>query len=69
MATAILAEATLVEQPAGGGEFGSWAQVGIAIESETSLINQPRGPQLEYRVKAVNVGGESIPSNTVAIVL
>ena len=29
----------------------------------------PRGPQLEYRVKAVNVGGESIPSNTVAIVL
>ncbi len=57
------------EQPAGGGEFGSWAQVGIAIESETSLADQPRGPQLEYRVKAVNVGGESIPSNTVAIVL
>jgi len=54
---------------AGGGEFGSWAQVGIAIESETSLTNQPRGPQLEYRVKAVDVGGESIPSNTVAVVL
>jgi len=46
-----------------------WSQVGIAMESETSLTNQPRGPQLEYRVKAVNVGGESIPSNTVAIVL
>jgi hypothetical protein len=29
----------------------------------------PRGPQLEYRVKAVNVGGESIPSNTLAVVL
>ena len=57
------------EQPAGGGEFGPWAQVGIAIESETSLAGQPRGPQLEYRVKAVNVGGESIPSNTVAVVL
>ena len=57
------------EQPAGGGEFGSWSQVGIAMESETSLTNQPRGPQLEYRVKAVNVGGESIPSNTVAVVL
>ncbi len=57
------------EQPAGGGEFGVWSQVGIAMESETSLTNQPRGPQLEYRVKAVNVGGESIPSNTVAIVL
>jgi len=57
------------EQPAGGGEFGVWSQVGIAMESETSLANQPRGPQLEYRVKAVNVGGESIPSNTVAVVL
>ena len=57
------------EQPAGGGEFGPWAQVGIALESETLLTNQPRGPQLEYRVKAVNVGGESIPSNTVAVVL
>lgn len=57
------------EQPAGGGEFGPWMQVGIAIESETSLSNQPRGPQLEYRVKAVNVGGESTPSNTLAVVL
>lgn len=57
------------EQPAGGGEFGSWAQVGIAIESEASLTDQPRGQQLEYRVKAVNAGGESIPSNTAAVVL
>ena len=45
------------------------AKVQVAIESETSLTNQPRGPQLEYRVKAINVGGESIPSNTVAVVL
>lgn len=57
------------EQPVGGGEFGSWAQVTIAIESEATLVGQPRGPQLEYRVKAVNVGGESIPSNTVEVVL
>ena len=57
------------EQPAGGGEFGSWAQVGIALETETTLIDQPRGPQLEYRVKAVNAGGESTPSNTAAVVL
>jgi hypothetical protein len=57
------------EQPAGGGEFGSWAQVAIAIESEASLIDQPRGQQLEYRVKAVNAGGESVPSNTAAVVL
>ena len=57
------------EQPAGGGEFGDWSQVGIALETETTLTSQPRGQQLEYRVKAVNVGGESIPSNTAAVVL
>lgn len=57
------------EQPVGGGEFGSWTQIGIAIESEVTLTGQSRGPQLEYRVKAINVSGESVPSNTVAVVL
>jgi len=57
------------QQPEGGGEFGQWQQTGIALESETTLMNQPRGVQLEYRVKAVNTGGESLPSNTVAVVL
>ena len=56
-------------EPAGGGEFGEWAQVGIALETETTLIDQPRGVQLEYRVKGVNSGGESVPSNTAAVVL
>ncbi len=57
------------DQPEGGGEFGDWSQAGIALESEAMLMNQPRGPQLEYRVKAINTGGESVPSNTVAVVL
>ena len=57
------------QQPEGGGEFGDWQQVGIAIESESTIMNQPRGVQLEYRVKAVNTGGESVPSNSVAVVL
>jgi hypothetical protein len=55
------------EQPAGGGVFGSWAQVGIALETEATLIDQPCGQQLEYRIKAVNAGGESISSNTMAV--
>jgi len=54
-------------QPAGGG--GSWTQVGMALEMEVTLIDQPRVLQLEYQVKAVNAGGESAPSNTVTIVL
>lgn len=46
-----------------------YSQVGIAIESESTIMNQPRGVQLEYRIKAINTGGESVPSNTVAVVL
>ena len=57
------------EEPAGGGEFTAWHQVGIALESEVQLTGQPRGQQLEYRVIAVNAGGNSVPSNTAAVVL
>jgi hypothetical protein len=57
------------DQPEGGGEFGEWAQAGIALETEATLMNQPRGVQLEYRVKAINTGGQSPPSNTFAAVL
>ena len=57
------------QQPEGGGEFGEWSQAGIALESQAILMTQPRGPQLEYRVKAINTTGESPPSNTVAVVL
>ncbi len=57
------------EQPAGGGEFGTWAIIGTALNNEINLTEQPRGIQMEYRVKAVNAGGESMPSNTAAVVL
>lgn len=57
------------EQPAGGGEPGPWAQVENAYTTEITLLDQPRGVQLEYRLFAVNKGGDSIPSNTVAAVL
>ena len=57
------------EQPAGGGSFNDWRQVGIALESELHMTGQPRGQQLEYRVIGVNSGGQSTPSNTAAVVL
>jgi len=57
------------EQPAGGGEFGAWAIVGTALNNEANLSDQPRGIQMEYRVTAANVTGESMPSNTAAVVL
>jgi len=57
------------EQPEGGGEFGVWDIVGTALNNEINLLDQLRGVQMEYRVKAANVGGESMPSNTAAVVL
>jgi hypothetical protein len=43
--------------------------VGSSLNNEINLIDQPRGIQMEYRVKAANIGGESTPSNTAAVVL
>ena len=51
------------------GTFSEWQQAAIALETEAHLTDQPRGVQLEYRVIAVNVGGNSMPSNTAAAVL
>ena len=52
-----------------GGAFNEWHQVGIALDSELTLTEQPRNVQMEYRVIAVNNGGNSLPSNTAAVVL
>ncbi len=46
-----------------------WTLVSMAVESEATLNNQDRGKDWEYRVIASNKTGESIPSNTVAVVL
>jgi len=56
-------------QASEGGQFGPWALVATALNNEITLIDQHRYCQLEYRVKAVNTGGESTPSNTAAVVL
>lgn len=48
---------------------GNWGIVGLATESETTLNNQERNKDWEYRVIAVNKAGEGVPSNTVAAVV
>ena len=51
------------------GDYSSWSIVASALETEIDLTNQPQGIELEYRIKAVNTGCESMPSNTVPVVL
>ena len=48
---------------------GPWKQAGISLDKKATLKDQPRGVQLEYRIKAINKAGESGPSNTIAVVL
>ncbi len=57
------------DEPAGGGDFGEWEVIGTSLATEAHLIEQPRGIQMEYRVRSANVSGESIPSNIAAVVL
>jgi hypothetical protein len=51
------------------GKFGPWKLTATALQNHITLTNQPQKSTLEYRVKAVNINGESIPSNTIAVVL
>ena len=46
-----------------------WQDVATAIETESTLVEQPKGAELEYRVLAINKSGEGSPSNTVMVVL
>lgn len=48
---------------------GPWLDVGLAVESETTLTAQERNKEWEYLVIAVNKAGEGAPSNTVMAVL
>jgi hypothetical protein len=40
-----------------------------SIDTQAHLKGQPCGVQMEYRVKAVTVAGESMPGNVMAVVL
>jgi len=48
---------------------GAWQDVATAIETESTLVDQPKGEELEYRVIAIDKSGDGSPSNTVMVVL
>jgi hypothetical protein len=51
------------------GNFSRWSITGTCHNEKIELNDQPRGIQLEYRIKAVNKAGSSAPSNTEDVVL
>lgn len=51
------------------GTFSAWLLVQTTYNPEVSLTDQPDSVRVEYRVKASNAAGESMPSNTVSVVL
>ncbi|MGR0482007.1 MAG: fibronectin type III domain-containing protein [Candidatus Electronema sp. V4] len=53
----------------GRGDDEEWTPVHTQTGVEAELTNQKRGKELEYCVTAVNRSGESLPSNSVMVVL
>jgi hypothetical protein len=48
---------------------GAWEDVATAVITEATLVEQPKGKELEYRIIAVNKAGDGEPSNTAMVVL
>lgn len=46
-----------------------WQESGVFFKTEGRLKNQPRKVDMQYQVVAVNLAGDSLPSNTVNVVL
>jgi len=57
------------QQAQTGGDFGAWTLANTTYNCEINLADQPVNIRIEYRVKAVNAAGESMPSNSVSVVL
>lgn len=50
-------------------EYGPWTLIETVYTNEVHLIEQPSNLRLLYRIKASNAAGESLPTNTVLVVL
>ena len=48
---------------------GAWEDIATAVITEATLVEQPKGKELEYRIIAVNKAGDGEPSNTEMVVL
>jgi len=48
---------------------GAWEDVATAVITEATLVEQPKGKELEYRIIAVNKAGDGEPSDTEMVVL
>ena len=48
---------------------GAWEDVATAVISEATLVEQPKGKELEYCIIAVNKAGDGEASNTAMVVL
>ena len=48
---------------------GAWEDVATAVITEATLVEQPKGKELEYLIIAINKAGEGEPSNMEMVVL
>jgi hypothetical protein len=51
------------------GPDTAWVDCGMSVTTEKTLTNQPKGLMLEYHVIAVNLAGDSSPSNVVGLTM
>jgi len=59
----------MIKMRASGGGEGSWVSAGTFFKVEVELTNLERGKDVEFHVVALNRAGESLPSNSVTVVL
>jgi hypothetical protein len=59
----------LIERRTSGDDGISWVNAGTVVDIEATLTDQERGKELEFCVVALNRAGESLPSNSVTVML